>query len=68
MSELPILCICTRCGREFVSLPKAWPAYDAYPPARVRRFPGDETAMVCAGKLEVTEAGQVALTSGIGTS
>lgn len=53
--KLPILCMCSKCGREFVSLPAKWPFYDKYPPQFPQRFPDQ---MVCMGKLELTDAGQ----------
>ena len=42
---LPIVAICTKCGRGFVTLPKEWPACDPYSPL-------GSTGRVCGGALE----------------
>lgn len=55
MTQLDTLCVCSKCGREFVTLPKQWPFYDQYAPQFPQRHPNQ---MVCMGKLELTDAGK----------
>lgn len=49
---MPVICRCEKCGREFVTLPKTWPATDSYPPADVHYRAKDlPTNDVCGGQL-----------------
>lgn len=63
MSEMPTLAVCSKCGREFVSLPKEG-MKDNYFPMGKRRPIVEPTNEVCGGVLVLTKSGQAALTSG----
>jgi hypothetical protein len=54
---MPVLAVCSKCGREFVWLSKRWrepgPVLDAYPAQNVTLYQGQ-----CGGVVELTEAGR----------
>lgn len=48
MACMPVVARCTKCGREFLTLPKKWPACDPYSPL-------GSTGRICGGAIEKVE-------------
>jgi len=49
---MPVVARCTKCGREFVTLPKEWPAYDPYWPRGTPNRLCIQQTRPCNGEIE----------------
>lgn len=55
-APLVVVCRCKKCGREFVSVPARWPAFDPFLPRGTPRSALDDTP-VCGGEIELVDQG-----------